>query len=157
MTVNWFTASQSFAATAEIHQPHMVARDGAIGPRVFHLDAIAEHLVKGAVGLRERRRRQPQHLPHRVFACLLGNLRVQPLDGLAQTPHQHHVAKALALRRGLAWCQVRPVRDRIAQLPEPSQGGVFDGGFVEGHGFLPSMRLISRSKSEMYSASCRWR
>lgn len=25
------------------------------------------------------------------------------------------------------------------------------------HGFLPSMRLISRSKSEMYSTSCRWR
>jgi hypothetical protein len=50
---------------------------------------------------------------------------------------------------------LRPIADGLAQIPEPGQGGVVDDGFVEGHGFLPSMRLISRSKSEMYSAS--WR
>jgi hypothetical protein len=41
---------------------------------------------------------------------------------------------------------MRPVPDRIAQLPdlsaaalakeEPLEGGVFDDGFVEGHGIL---------------------
>lgn len=28
---------------------------------------------------------------------------------------------------------MRPVSDGIAQLPEPSQGGIFDDGFVETH------------------------
>ena len=29
--------------------------------------------------------------------------------------------------------EMRPVPDRIAQLPEPFEGGVFDDGFVETH------------------------
>lgn len=32
---------------------------------------------------------------------------------------------------------LRLVPDRIAQLPEPFEGGVFDDGFVEGHRLLP--------------------
>jgi hypothetical protein len=35
----------------KIHQEHMVIRDGAVGPRVFHLDPIAKQLVESAVGL----------------------------------------------------------------------------------------------------------
>ncbi len=31
--------------------------------------------------------------------------------------------------------EVRPVLDRVAQLAEPFEGGVFDDGFVEDHGF----------------------
>ncbi len=29
--------------------------------------------------------------------------------------------------------EMRPVPDRIAQLPEPCKGGDFDDGFVEAH------------------------
>ena len=29
--------------------------------------------------------------------------------------------------------EMRPVPDRIAQLPKPFEGGIFDDGFVEGH------------------------
>jgi hypothetical protein len=46
------------AGIVEIHQTHVAARDGAVGPWVFHFHAIAEHLVKSAVGLRERRHPQ---------------------------------------------------------------------------------------------------
>ena len=52
-------------------------------------------------------------------------------DGVAQATHQHHVAKRIPLRRRFAGREVRPVPDRIAQLPEPVEGGVFDDGFVE--------------------------
>jgi hypothetical protein len=31
--------------------------------------------------------------------------------------------------------EMRPVPDRIAELPEPFEGGVFDHGFVQAHGF----------------------
>ena len=44
---------------AEIHQPHMIARDAAIGPRIFHRHAIAQHPVKGAVGLRRAKASPP--------------------------------------------------------------------------------------------------
>lgn len=43
----------------EIQQPHMIARDAAIRPRILHRHAIAQHPVKGAVRLDERRRPHP--------------------------------------------------------------------------------------------------
>jgi hypothetical protein len=72
----------------------------------------------------------PQHLAQCLLPRLLGNGRVQPPDGLAQAPHQHHLAKRIPLRRRFTGRDVRPVPDRIAQLPEPFEGGVFDDGFV---------------------------
>lgn len=42
-------------------------------------------------------------------------------------------------------------------VPQVSQRTWSGDELVMIHDFLPSMRLISRSKSEMYSASCRWR
>jgi len=53
----------------------------------------------------------------------------------------------LSLRRWFTGREMRPVPDRIAQLPDlsdaalakeaPFEGGVFDDGLVEGHGILP--------------------
>jgi hypothetical protein len=40
--------------------------------------------------------------------------------------------------------ELRPVPDRIAQLPEPFEGGVFDDGFIEVHG-LAVLRLYKKS------------
>ena len=34
------------------------------------------------------------------------------------------------------------VRDRVAQFPEPGQGGVFDDGFVEAHFFRQALRKV---------------
>ena len=98
--------------------------------------------MKGAVRLRERRRPHPQHLAQRLLPRLLGNGRVQPPDGLAQAPHQHHLAKRIPLRRRFTGREMRPVPDRIAQLPEPFEGGVFDDGFVEGHFFKSTGRPL---------------
>jgi len=109
----------------EIHQPHMIARDAAIGPGILDRHTIAQHPVKGAVRLRERRRPHPQHLAQCLLPRLIGNGRVQPPDGLAQAPHQHHLRKRLPLRGRFTGREVRPVPNRVAQIPEPRQAGVF--------------------------------
>jgi len=69
--------------------------------------------------------------------------RVQPPDGLAQAPHQHHFPKRIPLRRRFTGRELRPVPDRIAQLPDlsaaawakagPLERGIFDHRFGEGH------------------------
>lgn len=41
--------------------------------------------------------------------------------------------KRIPLRRQLSRGHMRPVSDRLAQLLEPFEGRVFDGGFVEAH------------------------
>ena len=48
--------------------------------------------------------------------------------------------------------------DRIAQLPEPFEGGVFDHGFVEAHGFVyfktgGSGTFVSAAGGLFFSAS----
>ncbi len=55
--------------------------------------------------------------------------------------------------------QGRPLPDRIAQLPEPIECGVFDDGFIETHGFSPSggSALNIRSKSDSNNRSCTMR
>ena len=95
----------------------------------------ARHPVKGTVRLHKRAVRHAQHLAQRLLPCLLWNRIVQPPQRLAQTPHQHHLAKRIPFRRCFAGRDMRPVPDRIAQLPEPCQGGVFDVRFVEAHWF----------------------
>ena len=79
----------------EIEQAHPVAGDGTIGTRVFHLNAIAQHPVEGAVRLHQRRRPHPQDFPQRLLPRLLRNRRIQPQDRLTQAPHQHHRAKRI--------------------------------------------------------------
>ena len=37
----------------EINQPHVVTRDAAIAPWILHRHTVAQHFVKGTVGLRE--------------------------------------------------------------------------------------------------------
>src|SRR5450631_319329 len=112
MTVNWFTANQSFAAvssksTKRTRPPAMVPSG------------------RGYSTSTPSRRS--------IFPGLVGNLRVQALDGRAQAAHEDHVREAAPLRGSFARRQIGAVGDRIAQIAEPSQGGIFDGGFVEGH------------------------
>lgn len=126
---------------AEIRQPHMVTRDAAIQARVFHRHAIAQHPMKCAIGLRQRRRAHAQHLAQSLLPRVLGNGRVQSPDCRAQAPHQHHVAKRSPLRRRFARRKLRAVPDRITQLAEPFKGGVFDDGFVEAHECFSVLRL----------------
>ena len=47
--------------------------------------------------------------------------------------HRHHLAKRIPLRRRFPGRELRTVPDRITQLPEPFERGVFDDGFVEAH------------------------
>lgn len=58
---------------------------------------------------------------------------VQPPDGLAQQAHQHHIAERLPLCRRFTGGLLGAGEDGIAQILEPAQGGVFDGGFPEAH------------------------
>jgi len=120
----------------EVHQSNSITCDGAVGPTVFHLHAIAQHVMEDAVVARQRRRFLPQHLVQRFFPRLFGNGRVQPPDRLAQAAHQHHIAERSPLRRRLTRREMRPVTDGVAQFPEPLQRGFFDMRFVEcAHGF----------------------
>ena len=118
------------AHVAEIHQPHMIARDAAVGARILHRHAVAQHPVKGAVRLRERRRRHPQHLAQRLLPRLLGNGRIQPPDGLAQAPRQHHVAKRIPLRRRFTRRECGPC-PTASPVPRPSRAASLHDGFVE--------------------------
>ena len=119
----------------EIHQSHLVALDRAVGPGILHVHAIAQHLVKGAVRPGERRRPHAQHFAQRLLARLFRNLRIQPRHRRPQSSDQHHLSERIPLRRRLAGREMRPMSDRIAQLPEPAERGIFDGGFVEAHGW----------------------
>lgn len=101
--------------------------------RLLHRHAVAQHPMKGAVRLRERRRPRPLHLSQRLLSHIFRNGRVQLPDRLPEALHQHHFAKRIARRRWFTGCELWPVSDRIAQLPELFEGGVFDDGFVEAH------------------------
>ena len=76
------------------------------------IHAITQHPVKGPVRLHQRSRHHP-----------------------------HHLAKRIPLYRRFTGRELRPVSDRVAQLPEPRQGGAFDDGFVEGNDISPSAAL----------------
>ena len=104
---------------AEIHQPHLVAFDRAVGPGILHVHAIAQHFVKRTVGLLERRSAHAQNFSERLLLGIGRYARVEPGNRLAQSPHQHHVAKSLPLRRRFAGREMRPMTERIAQLSEP--------------------------------------
>ncbi|MCP9840248.1 hypothetical protein KBY93_06310 [Synechococcus sp. J7-Johnson] len=122
------------AGISEIHQPHMVAGDAAIGPGVFHWNPLPQQAVEGAVRLHQRRRGQAQQLAQGLLTGLFGDGRVELADGLAQPAHQHHIAERLPFRRRFTGGEIRAMAHRIAQLLEPAEGRLFDEGFVEGHG-----------------------
>jgi hypothetical protein len=126
----------------EIQQTHPVTGNGSIQPRVFHFHAIPQHPVKHAVRLHQRRHRHPQHFPQCLLPRVLGDSRIQAPDRLAQAFYQHHRAKRIPFRRRFTGRNLRPVPDRIAQLPEPFEGRVFDDGFVEAHGLRLNKQLI---------------
>ena len=113
----------------------MIARDAAIGARIFHGNAIPQQAVKGAVGLGERGCGYPQHLAQGLLPRLLGHGRVQATERGAQAAHQDDIAERSPLRRRFTGRKLRPMADRVTQFPEPFQGGVFDEGFVEDHGW----------------------
>ena len=96
-------------------------------------DAVAQEPVKGAVRLRQRRRTHAQHLTQSIFPRFLRHARIQPGERGPQPTDEQHLAEGIPFRRRLAGGQIRTMADRVAQFPEPRQGGVFDGGFVETH------------------------
>ena len=67
-----------------------------------------------------------QYFAQRFFACVFGNGRVQAGNGIAQASHQYHVGELIPFCRRFAGRHVRTVTDRIAEFPEPGQGGLFD-------------------------------
>ena len=148
ITVNWFTASQSLlAASSKSISCNAIPGDGAVLAPVLDLHAIPQHPVEDAVGSDERRRVGAQHFAQGLLARFLGNVGIQPVDGLAQPSNQHHSSKesrSPPARRGRCWA----VTDPVAQFLEPGQGGVFDGGFVE---------LVGHSGSRMARSCVRLR
>ena len=123
MTVNWLTASQSLLrGVVEVDQPHPVPGNGAVLAAILDLHAVPQHLVEGPVGPDERRRADPQDLPQGLLAGLVGNVRVQPVDGVAQPPHENHVAKRIPLGGRLARRDVRAVADRHSPVPRTRTG-----------------------------------
>ncbi len=121
---------------SKIHQPGMIAGDAAIGARIFHGNAVPQQAVKGAVGLGERWRPHPEDLAQGILPRLLGNGRVQALERGAQAARQDDIAERSPLRRCFTGRELRPMPDRIAQFPKPFEGGVFEDGFVEAHGWV---------------------
>ena len=132
----------------EIRQPDEIARDAPVLAAILHRHSVPQHRMERPVRLRQRGRPHPQHLAERLLLSLVGNLRIQPPNRRLQPPRQNHLAERIPLRRRLPRCHVRPMPDAIPQLPEPSQGRVFDDGFVQAHVgiFWPILRnLAARS------------
>ena len=97
---------------------------------------------------------------------VLGNGRIQPPDGLAQSPCQRRPAKQFPFRRRFTGREMRPVPDlpRLQdQLPdlsavalakeEPFDRGVFDDGFVKAHGYYKAIWQSFTSSCSNWSKS----
>ena len=67
-----------------VHQRHAVAPQHAAVAHILDLDPIPQHPVKGPVVGHERRPVEPHDFAKGVFSGLLGNRRVQPVDGVPE-------------------------------------------------------------------------
>ena len=56
----------------------------------------------------------------------VGDVRVEAGDGIAQASEQEHIRVGVALNRGAARRDVRPVGGRVAERVEPFERGFFD-------------------------------
>jgi hypothetical protein len=63
-----------------------------------------------------------------------GDSWVQAADGDAQASRQDDFGKRISLGVWFTGCKISSVPDGVVELFEPFERGVFDGGFVEGHG-----------------------
>ena len=127
-----------------------VARDPPPVASILDLDPVAQHPVKRPVVGDQRRPIGPQDFAQRILAGLVRNVRVEPVDRLAQPPHQKHIAKRLPLHRRSLRRDVRPVCHGVSQVFKPGQGGVFDGRFVEVRHLLSYSNLsISRRGNKL--------
>ncbi len=116
-----------------IDELHVVAGDRAVRPLVLDRDAVSQHPMESTVVPQQRSRIRPPNLKEGLLPRLLGDLRVELPDRLAQPPLEHDVAKGHPLRRRLARSDVRAMRNCIAKLPEPTEGHGFYVGFIEFH------------------------
>ena len=144
----------------EIHQPRPPAAVLAgRGVAVFHLHAVGQQAVQPAVVLDQRRVRRTLHRAHDLFDDVVRECGVKPFNGGGKTLCEKNSIRPGSFARVVHF---RAAQAGKTQRVERRRGGIFHRGFTDDelvkiHDFLPSMRLISRSKSEMYSASCRWR
>lgn len=58
----------------EVDEPRLVAGDAAVGPRVLHVDSVAEQAAEAVVVLDEARRLRDEDLLHRVVDRRAGQL-----------------------------------------------------------------------------------
>ncbi len=130
-----------------VHQAGVVPRDAAVRPAVLHRHAVAHHGMEDPVGLDEGGGGHPQHLPQGLLPRLRRDGRVQPADGVPQPPHQHHVPERVPLRPRFPRRQLGTVRDGVAQLLKPGEGGFLDYGLGEAQEWNRSLKyaLISLS------------
>ena len=115
----------------EVDQPDLVAGDRAVRAPVLDIHAIGEHPVEPAVVLDQARRLGPGDLAEGFVEGRLGDVRVKPFQGRSKAIREHDLPEVRTLSRRLAWGDLRPLEDGIAQTLEPVEGGVFDGGFAD--------------------------
>ena len=117
------------------------AADRAAGGAVLDVHARDEHAVEGAVARLEGRALGPGQLAEGVVERVAGQVRVEPREGVAQSPLQHDGAVVGALLTGRTGADVGPVRGLPAEGGQPLKRGVLDIGFGEGgHGLYASIR-----------------
>ena len=117
----------------EVEHPHLGAAHPAVGVGVLHGDAGDQHAVEVAVAGLQRRPRRARQSAQGVFERVVGQVGIEPGEGVAQPAVQHHLAVVGALGRRRVGRHVRPVQHAPTERCEPIEGRDFDGGFGERH------------------------
>jgi hypothetical protein len=103
----------------KIDQSSLVPFDRAIGARVFHIHAVAQHLVEGPVRWNQRAGCDPQDLAQRLLLSVFRDGWIESVNGLAQAPYEDHVAERLPFGLWFAGSDLRTMPDGISEFPEP--------------------------------------
>ncbi len=129
----------------EVEQPGLVAGDRAVGPRVLDVDTVDEQAMEAAVVLEQARTLGDEDLLERVVERRRRRLRIDALEGGAQTPREDDFGEVVPLGRRLLRLDVRPVGGLVAQLAEPCTHGFFDVRLDDPrrrHAHLPPLECV---------------
>ena len=132
----------------DLGSPH-----GAPGGPVLDRHAVHQHAVERAVAGFQRGAFRPGQLSECVVQGVAGEGRIQPLQRIAQPTLQNDLAIVASLGSGCVGANVGSVRDAPAEVREPIERRVLDGGFRDGaHPADSTSRLTIRRTIRSLSA-----
>ena len=122
-TVNWLTASQSFASgVVEVDQPRLVARDGAVGAPVLHVHAVDQHPVERAV-VGDHSGCSARSTFRTASSCASAGIPgFRSQTAARRRPSQHHLLVAGTFRKHLAGGDVGAGGNGVARASRTTPG-----------------------------------